>query len=251
MLSRFTWFVLSVAVGLALVGCWQILADLRLISPAFFPGPDRAWRALIAGLEAGKLGPNIAATLERMFYGWFAASVAAVAVGAVIGVSATARLYLGPTLEFIRPMPASAIVPLAIALLGLSDLMVLAVIAFGAVWPILLATVHGFAAVEPRLYEVSRALGLSRWEVITKIALPSAMPDILAGMRIGLTVSLILTVVGEMLASRDGLGMWILLAARSFRSADLFSGVIVLGLIGYASAQLLASVERRLLRWRA
>jgi ABC-type nitrate/sulfonate/bicarbonate transport system permease component len=86
--------------------------------------------------------------------------------------------------------------------------------------------------------------------VITKIALPSAMPDILAGMRIGLTVSLILTVVGEMLASRDGLGMWILLAARSFRSADLFSGVILLGLIGYASAQILAVVERRLLQWR-
>ena len=250
MITRILWAMASIAVGFALVAVWQLAADLQLISPVFFPGPDRAWAALVAGLQSGELGPNIAATVERMFYGWFVASVAAVALGALIGVSAAARLYLGPTLEFIRPLPASAIVPLTIALVGLSDAMVLIVITFGAVWPILLATVHGFAAVEPRLYEVSRALRLSRWKVITKIALPSAMPDILAGMRIGLTVSLILTVVGEMLASRDGLGMWILLAARSFRSADLFSGVILLGLIGYASAQILAVVERRLLRWR-
>jgi sulfonate transport system permease protein len=250
MINRALWAMLSIAVGLALVGVWQLAADLKLISPVFFPGPDRAWAALVAGIQSGELGPNIAATVERMFYGWFVASVAAIALGALIGVSSTARVYLGPTLEFIRPLPASAIVPLTIALVGLSDVMVLIVITFGAVWPILLATVHGFAAVEPRLYEVSRALRLGRWEVITKIALPSAMPDILAGMRIGLTVSLILTVVGEMLASRDGLGMWILLAARSFRSADLFAGVILLGLIGYASAQILAVVERRLLRWR-
>jgi len=250
MLTRVLWATLSIAVGFALVAMWQLAADMRLISPAFFPGPDRAWAALVSGLHSGELGPNIAATLQRMFYGWFVASVVAIALGALIGVSATARLYLGPTLEFIRPLPASAIVPLTIALVGLSDAMVLIVVTFGAVWPILLATVHGFAAVEPRLHEVGRALRLSRWEVITKIALPSAMPDILAGMRIGLTVSLILTVVGEMLASRDGLGMSILLAARSFRSADLFGGVIVLGLIGYASAQILAAVERRLLRWR-
>jgi sulfonate transport system permease protein len=140
--------------------------------------------------------------------------------------------------------------PVAIAILGLTDAMVLAVIAFGALWPMLLATVHGFAAVEPRLYQVSRALGLSQLEVIRKIALPSAMPDILSGMRVGLTIALILAVVGEMLASRPGLGQAILLAARSFQSADLFAGVIMLGLIGYVSGTALSLVEQRMLRWR-
>ena len=110
---------------------------------------------------------------------------------------------------------------------------------------------HGFAAVEPRLYQVSRALGLSRGEVVWKIALPSAMPDILSGMRVGLTIALILAVVGEMLASRPGLGQAILLAARAFQSADLFAGVILLGLIGYVSGTLLSLIEQRLLRWRA
>ena len=124
------------------------------------------------------------------------------------------------------------------------------VIGFGALWPMLLATVHGFAAVEPRLYEVSRALGMSRLSVIFKIGLPSSMPDILAGMRLGLTIALILSVVGEMLTGRDGLGNWILLAARSFRAPDLYAGVILLGLLGYVSAQMLALAESRLLRWR-
>jgi ABC-type nitrate/sulfonate/bicarbonate transport system permease component len=186
-----------------------------------------------------------------MLLGWLLASLIGVALGAMIGISPRIRAYLNATLEMLRPLPASAIIPVAIALLGLSEGMVLTVIAFGALWPMLLATVHGFAAVEPRLYEVSRVLGLSKWEVIRKIALPSALPDILSGMRLGISLALILAVVGEMLTSRDGLGQWILLAARGFRAAELFAGVMLLGLIGFVSAQLLGLVESRLLRWRA
>jgi sulfonate transport system permease protein len=86
--------------------------------------------------------------------------------------------------------------------------------------------------------------------VVAKIALPSASPDILAGMRLGLTVALILSVVCEMIAGRDGLGNWILLAARSFRAPDLYAGVILLGLLGYATAVAIGLLEARLLAWR-
>jgi ABC-type nitrate/sulfonate/bicarbonate transport system permease component len=185
-----------------------------------------------------------------MIYGWLLASFLGVALGALIGSSRVARDYLGPSLEFLRPLPASAIAPVAIAFFGLSNAMVLGVIGFGTLWPMLLATIHGFAAVEPRLIEVARVLKLSRAQVIWKIALPNALPDILAGMRFALTVALILSVVGEMLASQEGLGHRILLAARSFRSADLFAGVILLGAVGFASNTMLALAERRLLRWR-
>lgn len=249
--ARLGWFAGSIAVGALIVAGWQFAADAKLVSPVFLPGPDRAWTALVRGFASGTLEPKLLGTIERMFYGWLLASLVGVALGALIGISAVARAYLAPMLEFLRPLPASAIIPVAIALLGLSEGMVLAVIAFGALWPMLLATIHGFAAVEPRLYEVSRALGLSRWSVIWKIALPSALPDILAGMRLGLTIALILAVVGEMLASRDGLGLWILLSARSFRAPDLFAGVILLGLVGFVSAMILTLIEHRLLRWRA
>ncbi len=248
-LNRVGWLLASFSVGLLLILIWQIIAQARLISPVFLPTPARVFDALVYGLSEGGLLMKTAGTVERMVYGWLLASLAGIVIGALIGVSQTARAYVEPTLEFLRPLPASAMMPVAIAILGLTDAMVLAVIAFGALWPMLLATVHGFAAVEPRLYQVSRVLGLSHWDFIWKIALPSAMPDILSGMRVGLTIALILAVVGEMLASRPGLGQAILLAARSFQSADLYAGVVLLGLIGYFSSMLLGSCERKLLRW--
>ena len=249
-LRRALWLAASILVACGFVLLWKFVTDQRYVSPVFLPGPERAWAALTRGLETGVLTTKWLGTVERMVYGWLLASLIGVALGAIIGVSERARAYFQPILEFMRPLPASAVVPLAIALLGLTDAMVLAVIAFGAIWPMLLATVHGFAAVEPRLYEVSKSLGLSKTAFIFKIALPSSMPDILAGMRLGLTISLILAVVGEMLASRDGLGNWILLAARAFKAPDLFAGVILLGVTGYVSAVALGAVESRLLRWR-
>jgi ABC-type nitrate/sulfonate/bicarbonate transport system permease component len=248
--TRLPWLSGSLAVGIGFVLVWQWVANKHLVSPVFLPGPDRAWAALVKGMTSGDLAMKLLATIERMIYGWLLASVIGVAVGAIIGTSRPLRDYLAPMLEFLRPLPASAIIPVAIAILGLSDGMALAVIAFGSLWPVLLATIHGFSAVEPRLYEVGRALGLTRIAVIAKIALPSASPDILAGMRLGLTVALILSVVCEMLAGRDGLGNWILLASRSFRAADLYAGVILLGALGYVSSVLISTLERRLLVWR-
>jgi ABC-type nitrate/sulfonate/bicarbonate transport system permease component len=244
------WLAASFAVALGFVVLWQAVADAKLISPLFLPGPDRAWASLVNGFRNGDLAGKWLGTVQRMVYGWLGASVAGIAFGAMIGSSGTARAYLGPTLELIRPLPASAVIPVAIAVLGLSDAMVLCVVCFGALWPMVLATVHGFGSVEPRLHEVGRTLHLSRWEFVRKIALPSSLPDILAGMRISLTMALVLSVVCEMLAGRDGLGNWILIAARTFRASDLFAGVILLGFTGLVSASLLTIAEGRLLRWR-
>jgi sulfonate transport system permease protein len=248
--TRAGWRLASLAVGPHFIVARQVLANAHILSPVYLPGPDRTWNALLRGFASGALSDQLWQTVQRMLLGWLVASLVGVAIGAAIGLSPPARAYLGPTLEFMRPLPASAVIPLAIVFFGLSDTMVLGVIAFGAVWPTLLATVHGFAAVEPCLYDVSRALGMSRLAVIWKIALPSSLPDILGGMRLSLTVSLILAVVGEMLASRPGLGSGILVAARTFHSADLYAGVVLLGGLGYVTAQGLFAFEARLLRWR-
>ena len=244
------WRLASIAVAAVLIWLWQLSADMRLVSPVFLPGPDRAWAALVRGFATGDLMAKLIGTLTHMALGWFIASIAGVALGALIGSSRTMRAYIAPSLELLRPLPVSAIIPVAIALFGLTEGMALFVIAFGAIWPMLLATVHGFSAVEPRLYEVARTLRMSRLAVIFKIALPSASPDILAGMRLSLTVALILSVVCEILAGLDGLGHWVLLSARAFRSADLFAGVILLGIVGYATALAMGMAEKRVLIWR-
>jgi ABC-type nitrate/sulfonate/bicarbonate transport system permease component len=244
------WRLASLAVAAGFVAAWQIVANFRLVSPVFLPGPDRAFAALLHGFAASNLASKLAGTISHMLEGWLVASILGVALGALIGSSRAMRAFVSPLLEFLRPLPASAVIPLAIAIFGFSQSMAIGVIAFGAIWPMLLSTVHGFAAVEARLYEVARALHLSRWQVIAKIALPSALPDILAGLHLGLTVALILAVVCEMIAGLDGLGQCVLLAARSFHSPDLFAGVILLGAVGYVGALALDLAERRLLVWR-
>ncbi len=214
------------------------------------PRPRPAAARLAEGLQQGDLAGHTAATVGRMLAGWGLASLLGVALGALIGSSATARAWLQPGFECLRPLPASAVLPLAMALFGLSSGMVLAVVAFGAMWPVLLATLHGFASVHERLREVAAALQLSRSAFVFKLGLPNALPDILAGTRLSMTVSLIVSVVGEMIASQPGLGQAILLAARSFQAADLYAGVLLLGAVGFVSNAGLALAERRLLRWQ-
>lgn len=248
--ARVLWMLASIGVTVLLVIGWQLIATYGKIPPVFLPGPDRSWNALVQGFGNGTLLPLTAATVERMIYGWALASLGGIVLGAIIGSSQIARDYVAPMLEMVRPVPVSAFMPVVIAFIGLTGSMVMIVIAIGAIWPVLLATVHGVSAVEPRLLEVSRSLRLGRLETLWKIALPNAQPDILAGMRIGLTVSLILAVIGEMLTSEAGLGYHILVAARSFRSADLFAGVILLGLIGLVSNVVLQEIERYMLRWK-
>ena len=200
------WRAASFLVAAGFVALWQLIANMKWVSPVFLPGPDRAWASLVRGFTSGDLLAKTIGTLEHMAYGWLLASIVGIALGAMIGSSKAMRSYVAPSLEFLRPLPVSAIIPVAIALFGLTQGMALFVIAFGAIWPMLLATVHGFAAVEPRLYEVARSLHMSRLAVIFKIALPSASPDIISGMRLSLTVALILSVVCEILAGLDGLG---------------------------------------------
>lgn len=240
----------SLLVLAAVIALWWLASHLQWVSKVFLPTPEATLVALKDGLQDGRLLEQSGQTLRRMIEGWLLACFAGMLLGALIGTSPAARAWLQPMLEFIRPLPASAVMPLAISIFGLGPNMVLFVVAFGAMWPVLLATVHGFANVEPRLREVAGALQLPRRGFIWKIGLPSAMPDILSGMRLSMTVSLIVAVVGEMIASQTGLGQAILLAARSFRASDLFAGIALLGVIGFAANALLAGAENRLLRWQ-
>jgi ABC-type nitrate/sulfonate/bicarbonate transport system permease component len=236
------------AAGLLLA--WQIASEAKIISPVFFPSPSRTLGELWRQVSAGEIWRPLGATTLRMFYGWVLASLLGVVIGAMVGSSRVARDYLNPLLEFMRPLPASAIIPPAILFLGLSNEMATAVIAFGAIWPVLLAAVHGFATIEPQLLDVSAALRLSRAQLLVKVAVPGALPDILAGARVSLAIALILAVVTEMQASQPGLGQNILLAQRSYRSPELYAGVVTLGVLGFLINHALMMLERWLLRWR-
>ncbi len=245
------WAALLGVAGLGMVILdWHLVTAGGLVSKAFLSSPAATWDALVRGLSDGDMLGQLWATTLRMLYGWLLASLIGIALGSLVGISETARAYLRPLLAFARSLPASAVLPVAISLVGLTPAMVLGVIAFGSVWPTLLATVQGFATVEPRLKDVAAVLHLSRAGFIWKIGLPNAVPDIVAGMRLSLTVALILAIIGEMLSGQEGLGTAILQAARAFRAPELYAGIALLGLIGLVSSHALLVAERRFAGWR-
>jgi ABC-type nitrate/sulfonate/bicarbonate transport system permease component len=244
------WRLASLAFAAGLVGLWQLAADHGLISRVFFPAPSRAFDVLGEWAASGELWRPLAGTVWRTLAGWLGATALGVVLGAAIASSALTRDLFEPTVEFLRPLPSSAMIPPAILLLGLTDGMVVAVVIFGSIWPILLGAIHGFRSVEPRLVELARTLRLGRWRRLSSIALPNALPEIFAGMRVSLAIALIITVVAEMLSSRPGLGQMILFAARGFRSAEIFAGVFLLGAIGYLGNLALERAEAYFLRWR-
>lgn len=250
-LSRVAWLLTSLATTAAFVGAWSVIARLQLVSPIYLPTPARTLNALVHGLQGGALEAQSLGTVWHMIAGWLVASAFGIVLGAVIGASDTIRAYLDPMLESLRPLPASALVPIAVALFGLSESMVIAIVAFGAIWPVMLGTIHGISTVDRRLVEVSQLLEMQRFAFIRKVVLPHAIPDVVAGMKLSLTIALILSVVGEMISSSHGLGQWLLLASRSFQSANLFAGVVLLGLLGLISSVCIDRVESYLLRWRS
>ncbi|MET4070806.1 sulfonate transport system permease protein [Bradyrhizobium sp. S3.2.6] len=240
----------SVLVTLSILLLWQLVTTTGLVQPIFLPSPSSTFANLLRGLTRGDLLALTISTMERMIYGWTLASLGGILLGALIGLSPRARYWLTPTLELLRPLPASTLLPVGIALFGLHPNMLLGIIAFGAIWPVLLPTIHGFSAIDPRLREVAKNLGIGPLAFALKFGLPNALPDVTAGMRLSLTACLIITVVGEMITAQQGLGSTIIMAARSFRSTDLYGGIVLLGAVGAANNALLGLVERALTPWR-
>lgn len=242
--------LLGIGFIVVVVALAELACDAHLISPAIFPPPHQTFAALAAGFADGDFWAPIGATVVHMLMGWGSACVLGVALGALVGTTSFGRAYIAPTLEFLRPLPASAIAPIGLLLIGRNNLMIVAVIVFGAIWPVLLASMHGFASIEPRLKEVSRTLHLAPTQAFWEISIPSAMPEIIAGARISIAISLILAVVAEILASTGGLGDQLNLAERSYRTPDLYAGVLLVGILGVLTNYGLERLEAYLLRWK-
>lgn len=239
---------LSVLAGLALV--WQLAAtvvDDPTSWPTFTEVLARVWSAWAA--DPAAWGSAIVPSLARLLAGWAMAVVAGVVIGTLIGLSATARDYLGPAISFLRAIPPPALLPLFIVLLGIGDGMKAAVIAFGAVWPILLNTADGVASVDPLQRDTARAYRIGFLDELLRIVLPAAAPKIFAGLRISLSIAVILMVISEMIATVDGVGFALVQAQRSFRTLDVWAAIVVLGIIGFSLNAALAVVEGRALRW--
>lgn len=237
-----------VAVPIALVVLWHLAATREVVSPVFLPTPQRV---LDAGLDLWRNGNLLEAariTIGRALTGWVVAGVLGGVVAVAVTRSRALADALSPPLDFLRSLPAAAVVPPATLLLGYGRSMEIAVITFAAIWPVLLNALQGILATEPQLREVARSIRLSRVRQVFSIELPSAVPAILLGARTSLSIAVIVAVVAEMLASSGGLGDELIQASRRFRSADVYAFVFVLAAIGATANFLVLALERRILR---
>lgn len=199
------------------------------------------------------LGPrfvtDVIPSLERLLAGYALACVLGVAIGVVIGTYAPLRRAAEPVLEFFRAIPPVAMIPLLIVSMGFGDAMKITVIVAGAIWPILLNTVEGVKAVDSVLDETCRTYQIKGVARLWHFILPSASPQIVVGMRLGLSIGIVLMVISEMFAALDGLGAAIIYFQRSYEIPQMWSGVLMLGIFGFALSMVFRLFEQYLLSW--
>lgn len=188
-------------------------------------------------------------SLVRMGIGYGLAAVLGIAIGMALGLSAWADRLFGSIVEFLRALPSVVLIPFGIVVFGVDDGMKIFIIALGCSFPIILNTIDGVRSVESTLIDVARTFKFSRLERLWKVILPSASPQIFAGLRASLSLALILMVVSEMIASTNGIGYAILQAQRLFAVSDMWAGILALGVLGYIINMILVLIESKVLAW--
>jgi len=196
-----------------------------------------------------RVGSDAVPSLVRMGLGFGIAVIVAISTGLLLGVSPRARRAVAPIVEFLRAIPPPALLPFAILVIGVGDSMKVFIIAFVCVWPILLNTIDGVTGVDPTLRETTRVYGIGGRDRLWRVMLPAASPQIFAGMRTSLSLALILMVISEMVASTNGIGYFVLQSQRTFAIPEMWSGILLLGILGYTLNGIFVLIERRVLRW--
>jgi ABC-type nitrate/sulfonate/bicarbonate transport system permease component len=192
---------------------------------------------------------DVIPSLRRLLLGYGLSVGVGVGAGVLLGTFRLAQQAVQPVAEFLRALPAVVLIPFGMLVFGTGDAAKVFIIVLGAVWPILLNTVDGVRGVEPGMLEMARAYNVGPWQRMREIVLPAAMPRVVAGMRTSLSIAIILMVVSEMVASRNGIGYFVLWSQRRFAISDMWAGIVLLGIIGYVANFLFMRAERRLLRW--
>jgi len=232
---------------------WQAAAtarlDLGLLTFTYVPTPaavlEAAWRLL----HASELLAHLSSSLSRVFAGYLAAALLGVLLGLLIGRSRWAEYSLLPPLEVLRPIPAVAWIPLAILMFPSSELSMVFITFTGALFPILLNTVHGVEAVDPRLIASARSLGAGRLAILGEVILPGAAPSIVTGLAIGMGTSWFCLVTAEMISGQFGIGYYTWESYTLQNYPDIIVGMLLIGALGMGSSALVKRVGALATPW--
>jgi NitT/TauT family transport system permease protein len=233
-----------------LLGIWETVGRLSLVSPLFLPPPSDI---LIEGWGlfcSGQLVRHVGVSLLRIGSGFLLAALLGIFTGILLGSSRLAETVGNPILAAAFPIPKIAILPLLILWLGIGETSKIAVIGLGVFFPLAINVYTGVKNVDPLLIRVALSLGSGRLSIIRKVVWPAILPLVFAGLRLGLGISLLLVVAAEMIAADAGIGFLILTAADLMQTKRLMVGLITLSLLGLSFNWLFQRIEKRCLPWR-
>jgi sulfonate transport system permease protein len=239
----------TLAVFAAVIVLWSVTSLSGWVTPFLLPSPATVGETLLDLVQTGTLSKHVSISLQRVLLGYFLSVAAAIPLAALFSLSATLRSLCEPLLEFMRQIPPLALIPLLILWLGIGEAQKVGVIVLACFFPIFLGARGGIAEVDRKLIEVGTVCGLERFEIMTRIVLPSAMPSLIVGLRIGLGYSWRALVGAELIASSAGLGYMIVDAENLARTDIVLAGIVVIGTIGLIADQILKLAVRRLAPW--
>jgi sulfonate transport system permease protein len=247
--SPFHRLILPLIVPILVLAAWQWMADKGLLRPSILPSPLAIARTLQAMLASGELLGHLKVSLLRVFEGFGIGAALGTVLGLAMGLSPFFNRALSLVTGLLRPIPTIAWIPILILWMGIDEGSKVTVIAVGSFWPVLLNVIQGVRGTDPKYLEVARVLEKGRWVVLTRLVLPSALPSLFTGLRVGLGIAWASVVGAELIAASSGIGYMIMYAREVSQPDVMLVGVVTIGLTGLTMDFLVVKLERFLLKW--
>lgn len=237
-------------IPLAITLCWELVADLGLLSPNLLPAPSRIIGQYARLAASGELFEHLGISFYRAFLGFVLGTAAGLLLGLFSGLGKIAERTLDPSLQMLRTIPLLSLIPLFILWFGIGEFSKVLMISLGAFFPVYINTFSGIRSVDVKLIEVARLFQYSKMQLVAKLIIPAAMPNLLLGLRLAIGASWLVLVVAEMMGTSSGIG-YMIQDARAYSQTDIvFVGITIFAIIGKLSDSLVRLLERRWLRWR-
>lgn len=228
---------------------WEGVSRSGLVLQDYFPPVSAILGAMVSELRSPKFVENLLTTWSRTLAGLAIAIVIGIGLALAAARSALLRRMLAPFVDMLRVLPPPAIVPLSIFVFGIGPKLYIFIVTFAAVWPIYINAVNAIAAPEPVLINTARSMGYGRNEILLRVRLPAALPEIFTGIRIGSGLALLGAVAAEMIAASSGLGALLYDAGFTLRIKDMFALMFFIGLSGICLNAFVAAVRRWMIGW--
>ncbi|HVR62734.1 MAG TPA: ABC transporter permease [Polyangia bacterium] len=242
--------LISVVSPVLLVVAWELTVRTHVLDARFFPAPSAIFVQAGKLIRSGELGDNTFASLTRLALGVLVGGVPALLLGIAMGLYRPVRAALEPIIAATYPIPKSAILPLILLVFGLGEASKIVMVALGMFYPVLINSMAGVMQIDRIYLDVGRNFGASRWQVFRTIALPGALPSIMAGVKLGVGMGLILIAIAEMVGAQSGLGYMIWNAWQILIVETMYVGLCAIAVLGFAFNLILHEIERWILPWK-